>query len=271
MLSIEDGIFNDILGLGEVSPDQVASESRTALPQTQLASPAEEVQVDKANDDMETKGNESSRTNPCVELDPGTVPADTGTSLEITDDISMSAQEIDSINGATIRLSQDTPVAESMDSWFLDSCSRQLFDSMQNGYESLREQTLNFGNDTCPPADYSVSPFKEQRFIQTSVIEFRHCCSFTQTVEDTCHSFKSQFSTVKRIGDQSSESGLGNSLKSTMSEKSTKEMTEKLLEDLIKVATYLILAVAKVEKYAYGLVSFVLRRQRSQELIKLSI
>ena len=91
MLSIEDGIFNDILGLGEVSPDQDASESRTALPQTQLASPAEEVQVDKANDDMETKGNESSRTNPCVELDPGTVPADTGTSLEITDDISMSA------------------------------------------------------------------------------------------------------------------------------------------------------------------------------------
>ena len=71
------------------------------------------------------------------------------------------------------------------------------------------------------------------------------------------------------MGNQSSESGPGNSLKSTMSEKSTKEMTEKLHEDLIKVATYLILAVAKVEKYAYGLVSFVSRRERFQELIKL--
>jgi hypothetical protein len=187
----------------------------------------------------------------------------------ITDDISMSPQGTDSINGATIGLSQDTPVTESMDSWFLDSCSRQFFDSMQNGYESLREQSLNFGHDTFPPADYGFSPFNEQRFIQTSVIEFRHWCSFTQTIEDTCHNFKSQFSTIRRMGNQSSESGPGNSLKSTMSEKSTKEMTEKLHEDLIKVATYLILAVAKVEKYAYGLVSFVSRRERSQELIKL--
>jgi hypothetical protein len=141
---------------------------------------------------------------------------------------------------------------------------------MQNRYEILREQTLNFGHDTYPPADYGFSPFNEQRFIQTSVIEFRQCCSFTQTVEDSCHNFKSQFSIIRRIGNQSSESGLGNSSKSSMSEKNTKEMTEKLLEDLIKVATYLILAVAKVGKYAYGLVSFVSLRERSQGLIMLS-
>jgi hypothetical protein len=144
------------------------------------------------------------------------------------------------------------------------------FDSMQNRYEILREQTLNFGHDTYPPADYGFSPFNEQRFIQTSVIEFRQCYSFTQTVEDTCHNFKSQFSIIKRIEDQRSEIGLSNSSKSAMSEKNTKEITEKLLEDLIKVATYLILAVAKVEKYAYGLVSFVSRIERFQELIKLS-
>jgi hypothetical protein len=126
MLSIEDGIFNDILGLGEVSSDQDAAESRTALAQTQLASPTGEAQVDKSNDDMEIHSNESSRTNPCAELEPGTVPADTGIRLVITDDISISPQRIDSINGETIGISQDTLVTESIDSWFLDSCSRQL-------------------------------------------------------------------------------------------------------------------------------------------------
>jgi hypothetical protein len=79
MVSIEDGIFNDILGLGEATLDRDAAESRTALPQTEFSSPTEESQVDKSNEDIEIDSNDSSKINPCAELEPSTVPADTGT------------------------------------------------------------------------------------------------------------------------------------------------------------------------------------------------
>ena len=70
MLSIEDGIFNDILGFGEATLDRDAAESRTVLPQTELTSPREEAQVDKSNENIEIDSNDSSKINPYAELEP---------------------------------------------------------------------------------------------------------------------------------------------------------------------------------------------------------
>ncbi|KAI9739986.1 MAG: hypothetical protein M1818_005042 [Claussenomyces sp. TS43310] len=113
---------------------------------------------------------------------------------------------------------------EQIDPWLLDQSANQLFDFMPNGYGTLfsnhQTETQNT-KELCNNHDY------------TSLINLQTCCLFAQAVEETCSRFASQIDTIQMI-----ENG--------------NRVTERLLNDLVKVAAYLIAIDTKVENYVYA-------------------
>jgi hypothetical protein len=151
--------------------------------------------------------------------------------------------------------------------WYFEdvSNSNQPPDTMQVEYfQTLFNDTqMNAGTDSLLTSHPPFPPSSNLSNMNITQLTVQHpddlppTSCFVKLVEDTCIRYSLQLNTIKMVGNGSGRVSDAGKPREPVTAHANQQIPEKVTEDLVKIAVYLITISSKLEKYVYGVVSSI--------------